>query len=341
MRRTRTRPGGRPARPGQKEQAHAHTHGTRAWRSPTRKGRCWRPHETAPMHRPSPPSNDGRYGKPDASVTNSTHANHRSASSPRPTPERPARDNPIAGPRTGTTRSEPSAPASAGPAAGTMSPVLGRPPRAPRSHPVKPGAQAPGVRKGTTASGKRTGVPRATRPDEARRTTRGHEARQRGTPPATTKAHGQVPGKNGRHVPQTRRARTTRNEPRHRNRCQAAPAAVRMDECAPGGYPAPTGYEQPPSGWTSARPEGTQPLPATNSRRPDIRVSAPQRRPAQQHPMRNPKHSIQSEHTGKQEPSGPGHCTHNTTHRAGTRANRSQGAEDTACATQATGRAQR
>ena len=51
-------------------------------------------------------------------------------------------------------------------------------------------------------------------------------------------------------------------------------AAVQMDECAPGGYPAPTGYEQPPSGWTSARPEGTQPLPATNSRRPDGRVRA-------------------------------------------------------------------
>ena len=52
------------------------------------------------------------------------------------------------------------------------------------------------------------------------------------------------------------------------------PAAVRMDECAPGGYPAPAGYEQPPSRWTSARPEGTQPLPATNSRRLDGRVCA-------------------------------------------------------------------
>ena len=40
--------------------------------------------------------NDGRYRKPDASVTGSTHANHRGARSPRPTPERPARDNPIA-----------------------------------------------------------------------------------------------------------------------------------------------------------------------------------------------------------------------------------------------------
>ena len=156
----------------------------------------------------------------------------------------------------------------------SRNPVLGRPPRAPRSRPVKPGAQAPGVGKGTTASRKLTGAPRATGPDEARRTTRGHEARQRGTPPATTKAHGQVPGNNGRRVPQTRRARTTRNEPRHRNTCQATPAAVQMDERAPGGYPAPTGYEKPPSGWTSARPDGTQSLPATNSRRLDGRARA-------------------------------------------------------------------
>ena len=38
-RRTKTRPGGRPARPSQEGRAHAHTHGTRAWRPPTRKGR--------------------------------------------------------------------------------------------------------------------------------------------------------------------------------------------------------------------------------------------------------------------------------------------------------------
>ena len=214
-----------------------------------------------------------------------------------------------------------------------MSPFLGRPPRAPRSHPVKPGAQAPGVGKGTTASGKPTGAPRATGPDEARRTTRGHEARQRGTPPATTKAHGQVPSSDGRRVPQTRKARTTHNEPRHEDRCQATPAAVRtdvcapgsepspcwlrtaavrMDACAPGGYPAPAGYEQPPSGWTRVRPEGTQPLPAMYSRRPDGRVSAPQRRTA--------------------------HATQSTAHRARTPVNRSQVAQDTA---QHTGRAHR
>ena len=29
--------------------------------------------------------------------------------------------------------------------------------------------------------------------------------------------------------------------------CRLVTAAVRMDECAPGGYPAPVGYNQPPS----------------------------------------------------------------------------------------------
>ena len=74
VRRTRTRPGGRPARPGQASHAHAHKRGTQAWRPPTRKGRCRRPHEPAPVHLPSPPSKDRRYRKRDASVNRSTHA---------------------------------------------------------------------------------------------------------------------------------------------------------------------------------------------------------------------------------------------------------------------------
>ena len=98
VRRTRTRPGGRPARPDQDKRAHAHTHGTRAWRPPTRKGRCRRPLQTALVHRLSPLWNDGRYGKPDESVTGSAHTNHRSASSPTPTPEGPARTTPSRGP---------------------------------------------------------------------------------------------------------------------------------------------------------------------------------------------------------------------------------------------------
>ena len=104
-----------------------------------------------------------------------------------------------------------------------MSPVLGRSPRAPDSHPVKPGAQARGLGKGTTASRKPTGAPRATGPDEVRRTTRGHQARQRRKPLATTKSYGRVPSNNGHWVPETRAGSTTRNEPRHQNRCQATP----------------------------------------------------------------------------------------------------------------------
>ena len=48
-----------------------------------------------------------------------------------------------------------------------------------------------------------------------------------------------------------------------------------------------------------------------------------------------------STHTGEREPSGPGHRTCNTTHRASTPVNRSQLAQDTADATQQTARAHR
>ena len=97
-----------------------------------------------------------------------------------------------------------------GGAAGTMSLVLGRPPRAPHSCPVDPGALSPRVEEGTKASGKPAGAPKASRPDEARRTTRGQEARQRSTPPGTTKAHGHMPSNNGHWVRLTRVARTPR-----------------------------------------------------------------------------------------------------------------------------------
>ena len=187
MRRTTTRPGGRPARPGQEEQAHAHTHQTRAWRPMTRKGRCRRPHETALVHRPSPPSNDGRSGKPDASVTGSTHANHRSARSPRPTPEGPGRDNPIAGPRTGTTRSEPSAPASAG-ASGRHKEPGSRPASAcPAQPPSKAGGASPRVGERHHGDGK------ADWSTESDRTGRGaaHHAGPRGTPERHAAGHNQ------------------------------------------------------------------------------------------------------------------------------------------------------
>ena len=187
MRRTRTRPGGRPARPSQDGQAHAHTHGTRAWRPQTRKGRCWRPHETAPVHRLSPPSKDGRYGKPDASVTGSTHANHRSTRSPGPTPEGPARYNPIAGPRTGTTRSELSAPASAG-ASGRHNEAGSRPASACSAQPPsKAGGASPRVGESHHS------VRKADQSTESDRAGRGaaHHAGQQGTPERHAAGHNQ------------------------------------------------------------------------------------------------------------------------------------------------------
>ena len=173
------------------------------------------------MPRLSPPSNDGRYGKPDASVTGSTHANHRSARSRRLTPEGPARDNPIAGPRSGTTRSEPSAPASAR-ASGRHNEPGSRPASPyPRSRPVKPGAQAPGVGKGTRASGRTTRAPEATGPDEAQRTNAG----QRGKPERHAAGHNQGTrtGAKERRPPGATNPESTHNanKPRHRYGCQA------------------------------------------------------------------------------------------------------------------------
>ena len=109
-----------------------------------------------------------------------------------------------------------------GPAAGTMSPVLRGLPPVPRSRPVNGG---PSPRDGERhhGVGKADQILRATGPDEAQRTTRGHKAAPRGTFPATTKAHGQVPSNNSHRLLQTREARTTHNEPRHWSRCQATP----------------------------------------------------------------------------------------------------------------------
>ena len=156
-----------------------------------------------------------------------------------------------------------------------------------------PGRHAAGHNQGTRTGAKQRRLPGAANPESAHNTQR-------------TTSQGQVPSNT-----------SCRPDGRVRPAVNPAPAgygtaAVRMDVCAPGGYPAPAGYEQPPSGRTSARPEGTQPPPATNSHRPDGQVSTPQRRPA--------------------------HATNSTTHRARTPVNRSQVAQDIA---QHTGRAHR
>ena len=198
VRRTKTRPGGRPARLEQEEQAHTHTRGTRAWRPPTRKGRCRRPDEKASVHRPSPPSKDGRYGKPGASVTGSTHANSLSARRPRSRPEVPARDGPIAGPRTGTTRSHPSALASAGASGRHREPGCRPASTCPAQPPGKAGGDSP------QSEGRHHGDGKANRSTESDQTGRG-AAHQRGA---------------------TRHAREARRRPlpRHEDRCQATTA---------------------------------------------------------------------------------------------------------------------
>ena len=191
-----------------------------------------------------------------------------------------------------------------GQAAGTMSPVLSRPPCAPRSHPVKPGAQAPEMGKGTTASGKPTGAPRATGPDEGprgepERHAAGHNqgtrtgAKQQRPPGAANpeSAHNTQRTTAQEQVP----SNTSRRPDRRvgaRQRTQPLPATEQPPSGWRGARPEGTqplpATKQPPSGWTSARPEGSQPLLATNSRRPDGRVSAPQRHPAHATPHRQP-----------------------------------------------------
>ena len=275
VRRTKTRPEGRPARPGQEEQAHAHTHGTKAWRPPTHKGRCRRPHETAPVHRPSPLSNDGRYGKLDASVTGSTHTNRRSARSPRPTPARPARDNPIAGPRTGTTQSEPGAPASAG-ASGRHNEHGSRPAIA---CPTQPPSRAGGA---SPRGGERHhGVGKADRSTESDRTGRGaaHHVGLRGTPERHAAGHNQGThtGAKQRRPPGAAKPESAHNTQRATARGQVPSKTRRRPDgrvrARQRTQPLPA-TEQPPSGWTRVRPEGTKPLLATNSRRPDRSVRA-------------------------------------------------------------------
>ena len=152
----------------------------------------------APVQRPSPPSNDGRYGRRDASVTASTHANNRSAGSLRPKPEGPARYNRIAGPRTGTTRSEPSALASAGPSGRHKEPGSRPASTCPVQPPNKAGGDSPRGR------GRHHGDGKADRSIESDRTGRG-AAHQRG---AT------------RHAREARR----RPQPQHEDKCQATTA---------------------------------------------------------------------------------------------------------------------
>ena len=260
MRRTKTRPGGRPAGRRQEEHAQANKHGTRAWRPPTGKGSCRRPHETAPLHRPRPLSNDGLYRKPDASVTGLSHANHGSARGPKLTPEGPARNIPFARPRTSTARSEPSAPASAATSGRQNEPGSGPASARPAQPPSKSRGEGPRGGEGHQR------VRKANWSTESDQTGRGaaHHAGPRSTPERQAAGHNQgtrigakrqrPPGAanvDGAHNTQ----RTTARKHLPPSRCTSADvaanpappgyekAAVRIDVCAPGGYTAPAGYE--------------------------------------------------------------------------------------------------
>ena len=265
-------------------------------------------------------------------MTGSTHANHCSARSPRPMPEGPARDNPITGPRTGRTQSEPSAPALAG-ASGRHNEPGSRPTSAcPAQSTSKAGGASP------PGGERHNGAGKADRRTESDQTRRGaaHHAGPQGTPERHAAGHNQgtLTGAKQQRPPGAANSESAHNIQRTMARGQVPSNTSRRRDglvrARQRTQPLPA-TEQPPSGWTRARPEDTLPLLATNRHCPDGRVSTPQR-----HRRRNTQHNTPSEHTGEQEPSGPGHCT---AHRASTPVNKSQGARDTAHATQHTERA--
>ena len=168
-------------------------------------------------------------GKKDATVTGSTHANHHSARSTRPTLQGLARENPIMGPRMGTMQSQPSAPFLARASGRHNEPR----PRPASACPAQPPSKAGGA---SLLGGERYhGVGKANWSSESDET--GGGAAHRAGPRGTLERHaaGHIQGT----WTQTRSARTTRNEPQHKNRCQATPAAARMDVCAPGSEPSP------------------------------------------------------------------------------------------------------
>ena len=188
MRRTTTRPGGRPARPGTtgtRTGTHARDPGVA---SSDPKGVV----SASTQNSPGAPAESPvrrRTVRETGRVSDRVHTRQTTAAHAARDRRRrdPLGTTPSRGPERVQRGASPALLPRRGPAEGTMSPVLGRPPRAPRSRPVKPGAQAPGVGKGTTALGKPTGALTATGPDEARRT----KAGPRGTPERHAAGHNQ------------------------------------------------------------------------------------------------------------------------------------------------------
>ena len=191
-------------------------------------------------------------------MTGSTHANHRGACSPRPTLEAPARDNPIAGPRTATTRSEPSAPASTGASGRHNEPGYWPASACPAQPPSKARGASPRAGERHHAVGKadlstesnRTGQGAATR--HAREASRRPQQRHTDRCQATTAAGCRKPGQCAQHAT---------NHGTRAGAKQHQPPSVRA--CArPAANPAPAGYGTVPSGWTSVR-QAAYPAPAS------------------------------------------------------------------------------
>ena len=228
-------------------------------------------------------------------MTGSTHANHHSARSPRPTPEGPARDNPITGPLVGTTRSEPS-PAASAAASGRH--------KEPSSWPASTcAAQAPGKSWGasTQGGGRHHGVRKPDGSTESERDRRrrgsfrrGRQARQRGTPPATTEAHGQVSSNTGNRVckprhhaqPATNNGTGTdasqhqTNEPQTRARNAGVQADGAHQHTHPNGPARSCGAKPNP------KPKYTQPRRTAQPRVPGYKRSAHTNTPTPQHPSK-------------------------------------------------------
>ena len=257
------------------------------------KGACGRSHETAPVHRPSPPSKDVRYRKPDALVTGSTHTDHRSARSPRRTPEEPARDNPILGPRTGMTRSQPSNPASAGASVRHKAPGSRPASTCPAQPPSKSEGASPRDGRGHHSVGK------ADRSNESDRTCRG-ALHQRGA---------------ARHAREARR----RPQPRHTDRCQATTTTgcrkpgQRAQHATSHGTG--TGARQQPTHTpqTPARSGGVQAEHAHKHTHPNIPARSggaqPKPEPKHTHPQRTPQPGVpgyrRGAHTNAHRPQQP------------------------------------
>ena len=233
-RRTRTRPGGQPARPGQDGRAHTHTHGTRAWRRPTRKGRCRRPHKTAPVHQPSHPSIDGRYEKPDVSVTGSRHAKPPQRAQPKTDARETRQGQPHHGAPNGYDAEGAPRPCLSG---RHNEPGFRQASACPAQPPSKAGGASP------WGGERHHGIGKADQSTESDRTGRGaaHHAGPRRTPERHAAGHsqGERTVAKQQDPPDAANLESAHNTQRTTARGQVTAAAVRTDVCAPGSEASP------------------------------------------------------------------------------------------------------